>query len=89
MTFNIDYYLNTHMKIVQKHWGPLGMKSWNIIQFDEGDPSGMYVQAILYWESREAYDAAYKKAIPEVHGDLKNYTDVMPVRWTGKALLSG
>lgn len=43
--FDVDYYLNTHMKIVEKHWGPHGMKSWTVVQFDEGDPSGMPVIA--------------------------------------------
>lgn len=88
-TFDMDYYLNTHMKIVQEHWGPLGLKSWSIVEFEEGDPSGLLVQAILYWSTREAYDKAYAMGIPEVHEDLKHYTNEPPVRWIGKNLLQG
>ncbi|KAJ9658346.1 hypothetical protein H2198_003776 [Neophaeococcomyces mojaviensis] len=88
-TFDIDYYLNTHMKIVQQHWGPHGLKSWNVIQFEEGDPSGMHVQCIMYWESKEAFTKAYALGIPEVHQDLKHYSNTPPVRWVGKNLLQG
>ena len=40
VTFDTDYYINTHMRLVQEHWGPHGMKSWSIVEFEEGDPSG-------------------------------------------------
>lgn len=46
------------MALVDKHWGPFGMKSWTIVQFEEGDPSGMHVQAIMLWESIEAFEKA-------------------------------
>lgn len=43
VTFDEEYYVNTHMKLVEKHWGPHGMKSWTIVKFDEGDSSGMFI----------------------------------------------
>lgn len=56
--WQMDYYLKTHMPLVDKHWGPFGMKSWTIVQFQENDPSGMHVQAIMLWESVEAFEKA-------------------------------
>lgn len=41
VTFDMDYYLNTHMQIVQKRWGPHGLQRWTVVKFEEGDPSGM------------------------------------------------
>jgi len=38
--FDMDYYINTHMKIVEKHWTPFGMKDWTVVQFKEDDLSG-------------------------------------------------
>ena len=34
--FNMTYYLESHMPLVQKLWGPLGLKSWtiNVLQPD-------------------------------------------------------
>jgi hypothetical protein len=26
----MDYYLNTHMPLVQEKWGPYGLKSWKV-----------------------------------------------------------
>ena len=82
----LDYYLKTHMAIVDKHWRPYGMKSWSILEFPEGDPSGMYIQAIMLWESTEAFEKAIEANIPEVMEDFKYYTDVLPVRYYAKVV---
>ncbi|EKG10279.1 Ethyl tert-butyl ether degradation EthD [Macrophomina phaseolina MS6] len=29
-TFNLDYYLKTHMPLVQKEFGPHGLKGWKV-----------------------------------------------------------
>jgi len=39
-TFDMDYYINTHMQLVAKHWGPYSMKDWTVTQFEKDDPSG-------------------------------------------------
>ncbi|KAK3726087.1 hypothetical protein LTR37_000235 [Vermiconidia calcicola] len=88
-TFDIDYYLNTHMKIVDKHWTSYGMKSWTVVQFEEGDPSGMHVQAIMLWESIEAFEKAIEANIPEVMEDVKYYSSEMPLRYYAKVLQQG
>ena len=41
--FDMDFYLNTHMKLVEKHWGPCGMKDWTVVQFEKDDASGTLV----------------------------------------------
>lgn len=85
----MDYYLNTHMSIVDKHWGPYGMKSWTVTQFENDDPSGMHCQAIMLWSSQEDFQKALDADIPEVMTDLQYYSDVVPVRWFGKVLKQG
>lgn len=59
----MDYYINKHMEIVDRHWRPYGMKSWTILEFPEGDPSGIHVQAIMLWESVEAFEKAIEVCI--------------------------
>lgn len=88
INFDVDYYLNTHMQLVQKHWGPHGMKSWHIVQFPPEDPSGLNVQAILFWTSIEDFEKCYALGIPEVHQDLKHYTNGRPVQWKGQVILN-
>ena len=77
------------MKLVDDNWGPFGMKSWTIVQFQEGDPSGMHVQAIMLWESVEAFEKAIEANIPAVMQDVQYYTDATPVRWYAKVLKQG
>lgn len=50
-TFDMSYYLQTHMPLVQKCWGSMGLKDWQIVEFAPGpDGSQPYsVQAILTW----------------------------------------
>jgi hypothetical protein len=74
------------MAIVDKHWRPYGMKSWSIVEFPENDPSGMYIQAIMLWESTEAFDKAIEANIPEVMQDLQYYSSVTPVRYYAKVV---
>lgn len=85
----MDYYLKTHMAIVDKHWGPFGMKSWTVVQFEENDPSGMHCQAIMLWSSVDDFEKAYAANIPEVMQDLQYYSDTIPVRWCGQVMKQG
>lgn len=87
--FDTDYYFKTHMSIVEKHWKPFGMKSWTVVQFPEGDPSGQHTQAIMLWESTEDFQKAIDANIPEVMQDITNYSNVMPVRYFGEVLAQG
>lgn len=62
------------------------MKSWTIVQFQEGDPSGLHVQAITEWDSIESFEKVIEAAIPEVVQDRKNFTDLTPLRYYAKVL---
>ena len=77
------------MKIVDKHWRPYGMHSWTIVEFQENDPSGQYIQAIMLWDSIEAFEKAVEANIPEVMEDLKFYSSEPPVRYYAKVLQMG
>ena len=57
-----------------------GMKSWTIVEFQEGDPSGLYIQAVMLWDSIESFEKAIEANIPEVMEDVKYYSSEMPVR---------
>ncbi|KAH8591642.1 hypothetical protein B0O99DRAFT_519093 [Bisporella sp. PMI_857] len=83
--FNMDYYLKTHMPLVQKLWVPEGLKGWKVISLDPA--SGFRVQAILTWESEEAWKkvaaAPQAAAFSEIMGDIKNFTKASPQVWSG------
>ncbi|KAI1259440.1 hypothetical protein F5Y18DRAFT_409404 [Xylariaceae sp. FL1019] len=81
--FDMDYYLATHMPLVQKKWAPYGLKAWKVHEYTTPD-AAYTVQANLEWESEEACEKA--KAAPEgaeVFGDVPNFSDKTPSVWGG------
>ena len=81
--FNMTYYLESHMPLVQKLWGPLGLKSWtvNVLQPDNEN----HVQAYLVWESLQAWEAAGAGPTQkEIFGDIPNFTSTSPTAWVGQ-----
>ncbi|KEZ45516.1 hypothetical protein SAPIO_CDS1840 [Scedosporium apiospermum] len=82
--FDIDYYVTKHFAIVEEKWGPLGLLSWEVLQFDEGQQ--YQVQAILRWKSTEAFEAASANPVTqEVIADVANFTTAKPIFIKGKS----
>ncbi|KIY04081.1 uncharacterized protein Z520_00773 [Fonsecaea multimorphosa CBS 102226] len=59
-TFDVDYYINTHMPIVQKAWGKHGLIDVQLIHYDASfDASKRYnFGAVLTWESKDSIKTA-------------------------------
>ncbi|KAF2149280.1 hypothetical protein K461DRAFT_281641 [Myriangium duriaei CBS 260.36] len=88
--FDMDYYLNKHMPLVQKHFGSHGLKHWEVASYDKtltGEKSPWSVQAILFWESeagaKRAADTNHEEA-KVVFGDVPNFTNEAPTLLWGK-----
>ncbi|KAE9965897.1 hypothetical protein EG327_000298 [Venturia inaequalis] len=81
-TFNMDYYLSTHMPLVHKHFGSHGMQSWSVIEFQPG-PDGAKpqysVQATLVFEKAEQVSKALEAEGTVVFGDVPNFSNKQPV----------
>ncbi|KXL46024.1 hypothetical protein M433DRAFT_174062 [Acidomyces richmondensis BFW] len=83
--FNMDYYLSTHMPLVQKRWGPVGLKSWKVLKFADDAPH--CVQATLEWGSMDEFKAAAGgEHTSEIMGDVKNFSDKDPVLMPGEVV---
>ncbi|KXJ94820.1 hypothetical protein Micbo1qcDRAFT_193888 [Microdochium bolleyi] len=75
--FNMEYYLSTHMPLVQARWGPFGLKSWKVVKYDEN--ASFSVQASLEWESEDALNKALQsEEAKEIFGDVSNFTTSKP-----------
>jgi len=81
-TFNMEYYLSHHMPLVGEKFGPHGLKSWSVAEFNPG-PDGskpLYsVQATLIFEKAEQVGAAVEAEGPAVFGDVPNFSNKQPV----------
>jgi len=79
----MDYYLNKHMKIVEKAWAP---KTWRITlpKMPDGSKGQYYLQADLTFESMESFQSALKNGAAEVLSDVPNFTTTQPLLMVGE-----
>ncbi|KAI9151531.1 hypothetical protein HJFPF1_08735 [Paramyrothecium foliicola] len=77
LPFDLDYYLATHMPLVQELWGPQGLKSWEVTQHSDGE---YQITAVLRWDSLESFDKAGKD---EIFADIPNFTEAKPLLLKG------
>ncbi|KAF5615203.1 dimeric alpha-beta barrel [Fusarium sp. NRRL 25303] len=84
-SFDLDYYLKSHIPLVSKVWGPLGLQGWDVLTFPTGAP--YQVQVTLKWKSLEAYEqAATGKPAEGLFGDIKNFTTAEPILLKGSVV---
>jgi uncharacterized protein (TIGR02118 family) len=80
--FDMDYYLQTHMKMVEAAWGPAGLRGY-AVQKGVGAPGGgeaaYQVIANLDFTSAEAFGAAVAESGAKIMGDIPNFTDIEPI----------
>jgi len=81
-TFNMDYYLNSHIPMFQQRMGA-AMTGLSVQKGLSGGMPGTrapYV-AIVHgnFESVEAFGAAFLPHAAEIQGDVPNYTNIQPV----------
>jgi uncharacterized protein (TIGR02118 family) len=75
--FDLDYYLGTHMPLVQERWGSLGLSEWRVLKGvpgPDGAPPPTQITAILTFASLEAFAAAAKAHGKEIFADIPNFT---------------
>ncbi|KAJ5328385.1 hypothetical protein N7541_001476 [Penicillium brevicompactum] len=88
--FNEDYYMKTHMPLVETTWKKYGLNSWHVTKFPnalDGSRSEYLIMASLEWESQEALQTALKDpASANVFADIPNFTNKKPVTLAGSKL---
>lgn len=93
-TFDLSYYLKTHMPLVKEKWSSFGLKSYTVLQAQPG-PDGAKpqysVQATLVWEKGEHVAAALGDGASTgaIMGDIPNFSNKQPVFVSGDVVGSG
>jgi uncharacterized protein (TIGR02118 family) len=80
--FDHDYYLRTHVPLVESRWGGMGLVKAKLLRGDstlDGGTPGFEVIALLTFTSMEALKAALASFGSEIIGDISNYTNVQPL----------
>lgn len=71
--FDLNYYNEKHMAMVQEKWHGSGLQSWNVAKLESGAP--YQAVARLYWGSRQQWDDAMEQDGKELMDDVKNFSD--------------
>ena len=85
----MDYYLSTHMPMIERAWGPYGLKSWSINTFSDPCPiSGAkppyLVQTTCYFDSVTDFKMALEKGSEKTGSDVDKFSNVFPVICVGE-----
>ena len=87
--FDIDYYVNRHLKLVRDRLEPLGMRSLTFMTEAATDlaaaPQTFRLVADLRFDDMEATRRALAAHGAETQADIPNFTDVTPVILIGEA----
>ena len=81
-TFDMEYYCNKHMPMVQEKLGA-ACKGVAVEQglggAEPGSPATYIAMGHLYFDSVEAFQTAFGPNAEAIMGDIPNYTDTQPV----------
>ena len=81
--FNMDYYVRTHMPLVQSRLNPMGLKGIGIERGvnggSAGSPAPYHCMGHLLFDTLDAYQTGMKTHGMELAGDIRNFTNTAPV----------
>jgi len=80
-SFDMDYYCNTHIPLVQKKLGAI-LKGVSVEQGVSGSEPGSRATYVamghLLFESVDAFQSAFEPHAEAIMGDIPNYTEIQP-----------
>lgn len=94
LKFDMEYYLSTHMPMIERVWGAHGMTSWSITEFPNpcpltGQTPPYLVQTTCYFDTVDNLKTAFEKGAATTVPDVEKFSNVFPVVWIGEATKSG
>jgi uncharacterized protein (TIGR02118 family) len=80
--FDLDYYLKSHMPMVQERLGKFGMSDYSVSKglggFAPGSPAEFTITAQLNLDTMEHLQAGMASESAAIMADIPNYTDIQP-----------
>ncbi|KAH0836137.1 hypothetical protein AYO20_11367 [Fonsecaea nubica] len=81
--FDLDYYLKTHMPLVENAFKKHGLVKWEVLEYKpgpDGTPPKFVVGGTLVWDSPEQMGAAMtSEDAKPVLGDIPNFCNKQPI----------
>ena len=85
--FDLDYYMNSHLPLVQQKFAPFGLTTIEVDQGLEspgGGESPFFAIGYLYFKDLDGFRQAYASVGASVIADISIYTDVKPMIQVGQ-----
>ena len=79
--FDMDYYLNSHIPMVQEKCGAAikgGAVEQGLSGIEPGSPAIYIAMAHLLFDSVEAFQGSFGPHAESIMADIPNYTDIQP-----------
>lgn len=80
--FDMEYYITKHMPMVAERCGD-ALRNWTVEEGLSGGMGGKPAANIcvgtLEFDSVDAFSSSMGPHMPEIMGDIPNYTDIRPV----------
>ncbi len=78
ISFDLDYYLQTHIPLVKERWTPHGMTEVKVVRGTakaDGSAPDFRLMTLMTFTSLDAFKAAGAAHGREVSADVTNFTD--------------
>jgi len=89
--FDHAYWTSTHLELVQKLLGPMGLVKGEMEKgvsgTDPNAPAPFVAVGHLYFNTEEEVHTAFTSHAGEIIGDIANYTDIKPTFQISEILL--
>jgi uncharacterized protein (TIGR02118 family) len=83
----MQYYVNQHMPLAMKIWGPAGLRGWQVTAF-ETDPAtsqSYCTGSVFTWDDAAAANRALAmREAAALFEDIPNFTNVTPLVMIGQ-----
>ena len=79
--FDMEYYLNSHIPMVQEKCGAAlkgGAVDQGLSGIEPGSPATYVAMAYLLFDSVEAFQSSFGAHTEAIMADIPNYTDIQP-----------
>ncbi len=79
--FDHAYYKQTHMPLVRRLWGPMGLQSDQVLRGQpglDGAPPAYLVTTMLTFDSMDSFKAAVAQHGEEIFADVPKFTAITP-----------
>ena len=86
-TFDVEYYKQSHMKLVWQKLGHLGLLRCEVdagVESGDGELPPYAAIGYMYFESLARFESAFAEGGDELIADIPNYTNIEPVLQTSE-----